>query len=115
MTPSAEYLALKALEGPVSERAGDMYLCRRLGIVKLLTGHKRGQRRYPGATNVHLYHWGKPSLVFRPCDWREFDANSHGFNPANYVSEKWTYIGNLFRMVPYSRLAATPPVSEEAK
>lgn len=105
--PSPEYLALKALDRPQTHGTGDMWLCRRLGIVIVFNGHKRGRggpkRARPNS--FHLYHWGKPDMVSRPSDWRDDDANAHSLDPTGArhpEGEKWEYVGNMFEMLPYS-------------
>lgn len=103
MTPSAEYLALKGLHKPARSTAGDMWLCRRLGIIKVFNGHKRGTRRGIANNDFHLYHWGKPSLYCRPCDWRDNDPNACNFDP-HKEGERWEYLGNIFDMLPYEAL-----------
>ena len=104
MIPSPEYLALSALRKPTQYRVGDMWLCRRLGIVKVFNGHTRGLKRRQAMNAFHLYHWGKPSMVGHPCDWRDNDPNAYIADPANEKVEKWEYIGNIFEMLPYSSL-----------
>lgn len=109
MTPSIEYRALLALtQPPTKSRPGDMWLCRRLGIVKVFNGHKRGTRRGTIYNNFHLYHWGKPSLYSRPCDWRDDDANACSDDPAmgGRSGEVWEYAGNIFDLLPFSHFAA---------
>lgn len=106
MIPSAEYLAIKALSRPPRSQAGDMWLCRRLGIVRVFNGHKRGSRNGTFSKNFHLYHWGKPSLYMRPCDWRDNDPQSFISDPACVKdSERWEYLGSIFDMLPYSSFA----------
>lgn len=110
MTPSPEYQALQALKKPARSEAGDMWLCRRLGIVKVFTGHKNGQKRFPRPTSFHLYHWKKRSLVAHPCDWRDHDPNAWSRDPAIDPDhgEQWEYLGNIFEMMPYNLLAREP-------
>lgn len=104
---SPELKKLAALRVPEEVRPGDMWHCSRLGIVWLFLGHKKG-RRNPGHTMVSLYHWGKPSLLARPVDLRDFDANGgKAFDPLDdnrRLREKWEYIGNMFEMLPYTGL-----------
>lgn len=108
--PSAEYRALQALKKPDRSKCGDMWLCRRLGIVKVFTGHKNGQRRHPRPTSFHLYHWAKPDLTARPCDWRDNDANATSYDPAlgQTAGEQYEYLGNIFEMLTYSALTGKP-------
>jgi hypothetical protein len=88
-----------------------MWLCRRLGIVRVFNGHKRGSRRGPVNNSFHLYHWSKPSLYSHPCDWRDNDANSGIHDPAlgrpGNGGEHWEYIGNIFDVLPYAALAGS--------
>lgn len=104
---SREYDALLALRRPPTKpRPGDMWLCRRLGIVRVVNGHRRGSSNRHGLNTFHLYHFHKPELMSRPCDWRDNDANSgKAFDPANAWGEKWEYVGNMFDALPYERLA----------
>lgn len=85
-----------------------MWLCRRLGIVKVFNAHKRGTRRGTVYNDFHLYHWGRPSLYQRPCKWRDNDPNAYSHDPAieDKGGEKWEYVGNIFEMLPFSALAA---------
>lgn len=107
--PSPEYVALQALKKPARSGKGDMWLCRRLGIVKVFNGHKRGSRRGTIYNNFHLFHWGKPALWARPCDWRDDDPNTSGDDPAlsgrPSLGEQWEYIGNVFDLLSYEALA----------
>lgn len=107
MIPSAEYLAIKALDTPKRSACGDMWLCRRLGIVRVFNGHKRGSRRGLVNNSFHLYHWGKPSMWSSPCEWRDNDPNAGMHDPAikNRSDERWEYLGNIFEMLPYASLA----------
>ena len=109
MTPSPEYLALKRLSTPTRSRAGDMWLCRRLGIVKVFNGHKRGSRHGMVNNNFHMYHWGKPTMWSSTCQWRDNDQNAAVSDPAigraGNGGEGWEYIGNLCDLLPYSALA----------
>jgi hypothetical protein len=111
VTPSPEYLALKGLTKPDRSRPGDMWLCRRLGIVLVTNGHKRGSRHRQVYNNFHLYHWGKPSLWSRPCDWRDNDPNAAGSDPAigrpGNAGEQWEYIGNIFDLLPFADLSSS--------
>ncbi len=112
MNPSAEYLALKSLNKPARSGPGDMWLNRRLGIVKVFNATKRGTRRGTIYNNFHLYHWGKPSLTTgRPCNWRDDDPNSCSFDPAidRWNGEKWEYVGNIFDMLPFAALSQKAP------
>lgn len=106
MTPSPEYRALQALKIPARSGRGDMWLCRRLGIVKVFNGHKKGTRRGDVHNNFHLYHWEKPSLYSHPCDWRDNDPNAFSADPAlaQRADERWEYLGNIFEMLPYAAL-----------
>jgi hypothetical protein len=108
VTPSPEYLALKALDKPGRSRPGDMWLCRRLGIVKVMNAHKRGTRRGDRHNDFHLYHWGKPSLYSHPCDWRDDDPNAYVMDPAcdPVKGEPWEYIGNIFDLLPFAALSS---------
>lgn len=120
MKPSHEYLALKALVQPKQSTAGDMWLCRRLGIVRVFNAHKRGSRKGPVNNSFHLYHWGKPALWSSPPDWRDNDPNSHPDDPATgralgYNGEEWQYLGNIFEMLPYEAVAARTEVTSEAE
>lgn len=115
MTPSAEYLALQGLrKPPAASVTGDMWLCRRLGIVLVFNAHgrKRGQRAK--LNSFHLYHWGRPSLHARPCDWRDDDANAFSGDPARgeRMGEAWEYVGNIFHMLPYSSFENVHPVRD---
>lgn len=103
MKPSAEYRALKALNVPERSGAGDMWLCRRLGIVRIFNGHKRGTRKGIVNNNFSLYHFGDPSLYSHPCDWRDNDPNAGCSDPAlgQGAGEQWEYLGNIFEMLPY--------------
>ena len=107
MNPSPEFLALQARVKPVESQPGDMWLCRRLGIVKIMNAHKKGTRRGDRLNDFHLYHWGKKSLRSHPCDWRDNDPNAYSHDPArdNKGGETWEYIGNIFAMLPYATLA----------
>lgn len=111
--PSPEYRALQALKMPARSAPGDMWLCRRLGIVKVFNCHKRGAKRGTIYNSFHLYHWGKPSLYSRPCDWRDNDGNASSYDPAigKTNSEQWEYLGNIFQMLPYLALTGTPEPS----
>ena len=84
-----------------------MWLCRRLGIVKVFNGHRRGQHANSRINDFHLYHWKKPDLRVRACDFRDGDANASGYDPAlgQCVGEAWEYLGNIFEMLPYAALA----------
>ena len=76
--------------------------------MKVFTGHKNGQRRFPRPTSFHLYHWAKPDLVAHPCDWRDNDANASSYDPPTHPSgEKWEYLGNIFDWLPYSALTGS--------
>lgn len=106
VAPSKERIALLSLQQPARSGTGDMWLCRRLGIVKVFTGHKNGQRRFPRPTSFSLYHWGKRSLVAHPMDWRDNDPNAYTRDPAiDRSGEQWEYLGNMFEMLPYERLS----------
>lgn len=112
MNPSAEYLALKSLDKPARSGPGDMWLNRRLGIVKVFNATKRGTRRGKIYNSFHLYHWGKPSLTTgRPYEWRDNDPNACSSDPAigDCFGEKWEYIGNIFDMLPFAALSARAP------
>lgn len=108
---SPEFIALQRLNKPVERSvAGDMWLCRRLGIVKVMNAHKRGTRRGAVHLGFHLYHWGKPSLFSHPCDWRDNDPNASSADPAlRAYGEQWEYLGNIFEMLPYAALAGGAP------
>lgn len=84
-----------------------MWLCRRLGIVRVFNGHRRGSKYGTVWNNFHLYHWGKPSIWIRPCDWRDNDPNAGVSDPAirKPGDEKWEYIGNICDLLPYEALA----------
>lgn len=110
MIPSPEYQALKGLKMPARSVAGDMWLCRRLGIIKVFNGHKRGSRHGTVHNNFHLYHWGKPSMYAHPCDWRDNDPNAAVSDPAMgraLGTEEWEYLGNIFEMLPYTALTGS--------
>lgn len=108
MSPSAEYSALTALERPAESRTGDMWLCRRLGIVRVMNGHKRGQAKRGRLNCFHLYHWGAAAMWGNPASWRDNDSNAMGGDPALGCSERWEYIGNMFDLLPYAVLAGKP-------
>lgn len=88
-----------------------MWLCRRLGIIKVFNGHKRGSRRGTVYNNFHMYHWGKRSMYSHPCDWRDNDPNASISDPAigkdgmGGGGERWEYLGNLMDMLPYEMFA----------
>jgi len=105
--PSSEYLALVARRTPKQSRPGDIWICRRLGNVRVINAHHRGGRRGRRFNDFHLYHFGKPSLYSHPCDWRNDDPNSYTHDPAQDGGrgEKWEYIGNIFDLLPYESLA----------
>lgn len=104
---SPEAFALLALRRPVEQRPGDMWLCRRLGTVRVINGHKRGQSRRKGLSSSHLYHWKRPSLLARPCDWRDGDPNAgRAFDPAK-EGEAWEYVGNIFDALPYANFVGS--------
>lgn len=109
MTPSPEYCALQALKRPERSVPGDMWLCRRLGIVRVFNAYKRGSRHGTVYNNFHLYHWGKPAMWLRPADWRDNDPNASVSDPAigrpGNGGEQWEYIGNLFQILPFAALA----------
>lgn len=109
MIPSAEYRAIKALNRPRETAMGDMWLCRRLGVVLVFNGHRRGSRRGLINNSFHLYHWGKPSLWSNPASWRDNDANAGGLDPINSKHEHWEYLGNIFDMLPYHELLRLVP------
>lgn len=113
MTPSPEYLALKALGKPQQAGCGDMWLCRRLGIVVIYNGHKRGRGCRSGRSplnSFHLYHWHQPSLTAKPDDFRDGGTNTSGIDVARHPSgETWEFIGNIFEMLPYASLAGAQP------
>lgn len=107
MIPSPEYQALQALNKPARSAPGDMWLCRRLGIVRVFNAHKRGSRQGSFCNNFHLYHWGQRAMWSRPCDWRDNDPNSSVSDPATGRAsgiEEWEYLGNMFDMLPYEEL-----------
>lgn len=109
MTPSVEYRAILALKSPPKSRPGDMWLCRRLGIVRVFNNHKRGTRRGLQCNAFHLYHFSKPAMWSSPADWRDNDPNSHCEDPALgrcMGGETWEYVGNMFELLPYETLAA---------
>lgn len=98
-----------ALRRPAAPSAGDMWLCKRLGFVRVFNGHKRGQRRGQWPNDFSLYHFGKRALIAHPYDWRDNDNNASSFDPDNDCGEKWKYLGNIFDMLPYeSFLKANP-------
>lgn len=107
--PSQEFLALQALRAPKAHSvAGDMWLCRRLGIVKVFNSHqyRRGNAKSARLNSFHLYHWTKPSLTARPCDWRSNDPSAYSDDPLLVKEhERWEYIGNIFEILPYALLA----------
>jgi hypothetical protein len=106
--PSPEYLALKALNIPTRESVGDMWLCKRLGIVHVFNGHKTGRgmsSKRAILNGFHLYHWGNPDLTGIVCNWRDCDPNAYASVPANDSSEKWEYVGNIFDMIPYEEIS----------
>jgi hypothetical protein len=105
---SDEYRALMALLRPTEQKAGDMWLCRRLGIVSILNAHRRGQAKRCRLMYFSLYHWGEPSLYSRACDWRDNDNNGRAFDPDGPREEKWEFFGNIFVMLPYCALAGRP-------
>lgn len=107
MIPSAEYQALIHLETPAASRIGDMWLCRRLGIVRVMNGHKRVQARRTRMNCFHLYHWGDGCLHSNPASWRDNDSNAMGNDPATGCSERWEYVGNIFDLLPYAALAGS--------
>lgn len=98
---SPEFLALASKDKPINERPGDMWICRRLGIITVKTAHKRGSKRTPGLTEISLYHWGKPALHARPAAWRDFDPQCGGFKPESDNKDIWEYVGNIFDLLPY--------------
>ena len=104
MSPEAK--ALLALHAPAEPKPGDMWLCRRLGIVSVNTGHLKGRGKHANRpTSFHLYHWKARALTARPACWRDADPQS-GLNlPYCDVSETWEYVGNLFEILPYSAIA----------
>lgn len=107
MIPSPEYRALLGMKVPDRSGMGDMWLCRRLGIVKVFNGHKHGSRRGDLFNNFHLYHWGKPAMYSRPADWRDNDSNASGWDPAiKSGGETWEYLGNIFELLTYEALTA---------
>jgi hypothetical protein len=109
--PSPEYRALQGLKKPPARsEPGDMWLCRRLGIVKVFNAHKRGSRHGSFCNNFHLYHWGKRAMWSRPADWRDNDPNASLDDPATgralgHSAEQWEYLGNIFDLLPYAALA----------
>ena len=113
--PSPEFLAISALRQPARSGPGDMWLCRRLGIVRVFNAYKRGSRRGQVHGGFYLYHWGEPSLRLTPANWRDDDPNSYASDPAlSSDGEKWEYVGNLFELLPFSAIAgaAGPRVRE---
>jgi hypothetical protein len=112
VTPSPEYRALQSLKKPARSEPGDMWLCRRLGIVKVFNAHKRGDHPRRRINDFHLYHWGRPSLRSSPCDWRDDDPNASNQDPAGgrcMGTEQWEYIGNIFDLLPYAALTGGKP------
>lgn len=108
MSESREYRALIELREPPSDpQPGDMWLSRRLGIVRVFNAHKRGQARKNRMNSFHLYHWGKPCLLGRPCYWRDNDSNATSFEPLqpDACEAPWEYIGNIFDLLPFTRLS----------
>lgn len=109
--PSPEYLSIQALNKPARSAPGDMWLCRRLGIVRVFNAHKRGSRRGTVHNNFHLYHWGKPAMWSRPSDWRDNDPNASVSDPAigkdGVGGEQWEYLGNMFDLLPYASFTGT--------
>lgn len=116
MTPSVEYRALLALRKPLHTRPGDMWLCRRMGIVRVFNAHKRGSRKGVSHNSFHLYHWQRPSLMARGCDWRDDDPNACVTDPLlSRDGERWEYLGNIFDLLPYAMLAReAEPLSEDS-
>lgn len=112
MIPSAEYRAIKALRQPAASTVGDMWLCRRLGIVLVFNSHARRRGQRTKLNSFHLYHWGKPSLHARPCDWRDDDPNAYSGDPAierDRMNERWEYVGNIFELLPFAALSEQKP------
>lgn len=107
--PSVEYLALQSLRHPPRSQAGDMWLCRRLGIVRVFNAHKRGSRRGAVNNSFHLFHWGKPAMWSSPAEWRDDDMNAHIYDPAlkHVAGESWEYLGNIFDLLSFAALAQT--------
>lgn len=87
-----------------------MWLCRRLGIVRVFNAHKRGSRRGPVNNSFHLFHWGKPAMWSSPAEWRDNDPNAGVSDPAlgRRSDEKWEYLGNIFDLLTYSALSGAP-------
>ena len=105
MIPSKEYFALIGLRKPPQSSPGDMWLCRRLRTIKVMTAHKRGMRRGARLTSFHLYHFGDPALYARKCDFTENDPSAYVSDPAcDDKSEIWEYVGNVFQLLPYNNL-----------
>ena len=93
-----------------------MWLCRKLGIVRVFNSHKRGSRRGPVNNSFHLFHWGKPAMWSRPAEWRDNDANACLSDPAlgyGAGDEKWEYIGNIFDLLTYSALSGIAYKAED--
>lgn len=103
--PSAEYQALQSMRKPDRSKAGDMWIYRRLGIIRVMNGHKRGSRRGTVCNSFHLYHWGEATLYAHPCDWRDNDMSAGIHDPALTEEANWEYLGNIFDLLPYESLA----------
>lgn len=106
---SPECAALMALrQPPAVPSTGDLWLCRRLGIVKAFLKHKRGSKRGRWPTDFHIYHWGKLSMWAAPDDFREDGVNANLFFPDKNNSEIWEYLGNISDWLPYATLTGAP-------
>lgn len=106
---SAEYAKLAQLSVPDTSEAGDMWVCRRLGIVLLALGVKRKRGiKHSGQNCTTLYHWGKPTLNYTRADWDEYDTGPTADSWRCYGGETWRYAGNLFDRLPYAELAGVP-------
>lgn len=108
MIPSPEYLALKARDEPQKAERGDMWLCRRLGIVMIALGVRRKRGiKHTGQHWTTLYHWEKPTLDYCRTDWDENFGGGSTADSFRKDNERWEYLGNIFDKLPYKHLAGT--------
>ena len=109
MIPSVEYRNLIRRQEPATARAGDMWLCRRIGMVIVALGvrRKRGVK-HTGQHFMSMYNWQQRRLEYYRSD---FDPNDCGSTADSFRrgDERWEYLGNMFEMLPYSDLASLPP------